>query len=267
MLLHIDQALIDEISTESGFKLYLAPEWNFEMNVSVTGKIAELPRNNSKNLKIGDEVAFSYRVISDRDFPNTADHFVEVSDGNPMIRVWYNKKGEMLRLMGVWQGAISQIWTATYFDTKGRFQNGCQGTEKEIGRWISQFKFGNADGFVYKNQIHYGDKTYWKCPMVDVFAKKVGDEIEAVGDRVICLPIEIPLDKRIKEFNGIKLPEGDIQVRLYDRAVCISGGEEIGLNKGDIVSFEDKYCERYNLFGKEYFVIRQRRILGVWQNS
>lgn len=263
VFLQVENALIEEITTESGFKLFLAPEYNLEHNVTVCAKVAELPTKLKANLSVGDEVAFSYTVISDRAFPDTVQYFVPVAEGSH-IKIWMNGKGEKVRMLAK-PGVISLIWTGTYFDSKGQFQHGAQGTEREIDRWLHKnFSFGKPENFIYKNKITLNDKDYWKCSLENIFAKKVGDEIVSVSDRVICTPIDIPVDEQIREISGIHLPEGNIEMRLYDRATVVSGGESLGLKKGDIVSFEQKYCEKYELWGKMYFLIRERRLDGTW---
>ena len=265
-LLSVGNALVDEITTESGFKLYLAPEWNLEQNVSVSGKIASLPRNYTGNLSAGDEVAFSYQVISNRTFPNTAHWYVPVSDNEKgAIRIWMNHKGEKVRMIQH-MGVINTFWVGTYFNSRGQFEQGTQGSESQVERWLhTNFKFGTAEGFIFKNKLHLNNQDYWKCNLENIFAKKVGDEIIAIGNRVICEIIDIDVPKKILEQSGLHIPESSVQMRFYDRGRVLSGGEKMGFKKGDIVSFEEKYCEKYELFGKQYFLIKENRINGFWE--
>lgn len=267
-LLSIDKALVDEISTESGFKLYLAPEYNFETNVSVAGKVAVLPKNAKGDLKEGDEVVFSYHVVSNRSFPNTSELFVPISEGGKYIKIWMNGKGEKLRMMAH-QGAISIFWTGTFFDKNGQFvqEKSFQGTEEQVERWAhTNFKFGDCENFTYKNLFTINEKDYWKCSYENIFAKKVGDEIVSIGDRVICEIMDVPVSEKELKKAGILIPASKVKLRYYDRGKVISGGESIGLSKGDIVSFDEKYCEKYSLWGKDYFIIKIRRVEGVWEN-
>lgn len=265
VLLHLEKSLIDEISTESGFKLYLAPEYNFEQNVTVQGKVSVLPKDFKGDLSVGDEVVFSYHVVSDRAFPNTSERFVEISAGGQYVKVWANGKGEKLRMMAH-QGLVGLKWTGTYFDSRGLFQYGTEGTESQVERWMSQnFTFGDCENFIYKNLISINGEDYWKCSYENIFAKKVDGEIVSVGDRVICEIMEVPLDARQFEVNGIHLPDSTVSARLYDRGVVVSGGGKLGLNEGDVVSFDPQYCEKYELWGKQYFMVKERRAVGLWE--
>lgn len=264
VFLKIDKALIDEITTESGFKLYLAPEYNFEQNTTVTGKVSSVS-SGTIDVSQGDEVAFSYHVISNREFPNTSDFFVPISEGSDHLKIWQNGRGEKIR-MRAHQGAISLFWVAVFFDAKGRFiqEKSTQGTEEQVERWLhSNFKFGNCETFTYRNLLCVDGEDYWKCGYENIFAKKVGDEVVAVGDRLICKFIEIPLKQQIKEIKGIKLPEKQVAIRLYDRAEVLSSPDQ-QFKKGDIVSFNERYCEKYSLWGTEYALIKKGRVEGLW---
>lgn len=266
ILLRVDRKLIDEIVTDSGFKLYLAPEYNFEDNATVTGVVSALPQNFSGNIAVGDSVAFSYHTISDREFPNTANYFVPICEPNGSLRLYQNGRGEKLRMMAH-QGAISVFWTGVYFNSRGQFEpeKSTQGTEEQVERWVhSNFQFGNCEKFLHKNLLTINNEEYWKCGFENIFAKKVGDEIIAVGDRVLCEFIDIPIERRISHIKGIKLPDTKVEIRLMDRAKVISGGEDIGLNKGDIVSFDERYVESYTLWGKKYALIKKSRCEGAW---
>ena len=265
VFLKIDKALIDEITSESGFKLYLAPEYNYEQNVTCVGTVAGIPKQSTWNIKNGDQVAFSYAVISNRDFPNTSDFFVPLAQAES-CRIWQNAKGEKLR-MTAHQGAISIFWTGVFFDTKGQFvqEKSIRGTEEEVERWMhSNFKFGDCEKFTFRNLVSVGGEEYWKCSIDNIFAKKQKDNIIAVGDRVICKFIEIPLEQQLSQMNGFHIPKKDIKVRLYDRGEIVSGGAQLGLKKGQIVSFDERYVEKYSLWGTDYALIKRHRIEGLW---
>lgn len=265
VLLTIEQTLLDSITTASGFKLYLVPEFNFENNATITGNIAVLPRDYEGDLKEGDEVAFSYKVVSDRIFPNTSDFFVPVAENmNGAVRMWANHKGERLRMMQH-EGRIAPFWVGTYFDKKGVFQYGTQGSESEVERWMhNHFKFGNCENFIFKHRITVDNKFYWKCSVENIFAKRKKTSVLSTGDRLICEPMDVPIPEKILKESGLNIPESMIQMRFYDRGKLLSGGRSLGYEKGETISFEEKYIEKYNLWGKDYFLIKKRRVNGKW---
>ncbi len=67
--------------------------------------------------------------------------------------------------------------------------------------------------------------------------------------------------------NKTVLPAWSVVGMFLDRAIVISGGENIGLKKGDIVGFEQKFCEKYTLWGTECFLIKEDRIDVIYQSE
>jgi hypothetical protein len=78
-------------------------------------------------------------------------------------------------------------------------------------------------------------------------------------------PVEENIKERIEIIEGKILPYQSVKVRYQDRGKIISGGEDLGLKKGDIVAFDQKYLERYKFWGKDYYLIKKHRISGLWQ--
>lgn len=271
VFLKLNKALQDEIITEGGLKLYLDPNYNPEWNATVTGKIAELPKKiPSKHkhiydqLKVGDEVCFSYAVVSDRTFASAGAMFQQTTEDNPYRRQFKNGAGETINIMAI-DGKISKIWIGTHHDKYGRFSgNGFQGTEGQMENWLSKFPMGKNQKVVYKNLISYDKQNLWKVGVQNIFAKKVKNEVVAIGDRVICKPIEQDVSRETLALHNLTVPNGNVKIRFYDRAKVISGGKELGLKKGSVASFDERFLEKYEIWGKEYFIIKQSRIMGKW---
>jgi len=270
VFLKLDKALQDEIITEGGIKFYLSPEYNPEWNATVTGKIKNLPKLvEQKNkhilsqLNIEDEVCFSYSVVADRKFGSTGALFQQVTEDNPYRKEFKNGVGEKIMAVAV-NGKISKIWIGTYHDKYGQFVHGFQGTENQLEKWLSQFQFGKNQKMTYKNLLSYQAESFWKVDFANIFAKKKGKNIVALGDRVICKPVEKEVSREFLKLNGIDIPASSVKLRYYDRATVVSGGEKIGLKKGDVISFEERFLEKYNIWQQEFFVIKERRIQGKW---
>jgi hypothetical protein len=267
----LDKALNDEIIFDSGVKLYLDPSYNPEWNATVSGKVYALPLNPDKeyltmmeSLSLGDEIAFSYRVVSDVRVSAGQAAFTEITKDSPYYKRFTNAKGEWITFVAM-QGIIDKIWVGTYVDKFGDLIDGVQGSEHEAERWLSQFNFTTDNKLTHQNLIEFSeDVDFWNVKPSEIFAKKVGDEIVAIGDRVILEPIDVTVDTSKARLVFTNVPEGsDIKIRFYDRAVVISGeGED--WKKGDVVGFEEKYVEKYNLWGKDYFLIKKKRIHGKW---
>lgn len=271
VLLHIDKALQDEIVTESGLKLFFDGSYQKNWSATVTATIVALPINPHpkykkifSQLNIGDEVAVSYQVVSDLSFQGDAKQFIQSTEENPHLKEFVNGMGEWIRMYALPKrsGLSGPTWVATYTNKYRQFIDGVQGDEEEVYRWMAQFPFGKTDIYTFKNFFEYEGEKYWKADIDDVFAKKVKGHLVAVGDRIICKPIEelVPEPYLIKEHRG-----HEVKMRYQDRARVVSGGKEKGIKKDDIVSFNPNHLEKYTFYGKEYHLINQNLVLGKWQ--
>jgi hypothetical protein len=273
VFLSLDKALNDEILLEGGLKLYLDGNFNPEWNATVTGKVAGIPKHPTglcaevcSKIKVGDEIAFSYRVVSDRCFNKVNDYFMQTKSGNPYQEKFTNFKKDILTIttMPPAFNKFSKIWIGLLTDKNGKWIDGTQGNESEIERWKSQFNFSGVQDLGFNNLLFADKQNLWRCQFTEILARKVGDKIIAINDRVICEKIEEDVKHKIELQEGIALPFHDVKMRYIDRGKMVSGGEDMGFKKGDILSFEPQYCEKYDLWGKKYMLIKKRRVQGIW---
>jgi co-chaperonin GroES (HSP10) len=253
----IDKPLTDEIITEGGLKFYLDPRWNKEWNATVNGKVEVLPKNGYKDLNIGDDVAFSWKVVNDRQYPTDGHHFFTHID-TENVKEFISGKGERIRVLG-YKGVIdNRKWVATYTDRKFKLIDGCHGDESTVSRWLSQFTFGDAKTYTFKNLIDI-DKDYWKVKFDYLIAKKEGDEIVMLCDRILAEPVDYDISDKVNIQYGVYIP--NLKARPQDRAKVVCGVE--GVNKGDTIVFDERYYEKFRLWNKDYFLIKPNRVLGT----
>ena len=264
-LIELEQPLIDKIKTSGGVEFYIAAEYNYEWNVSVVGKIAGVPKNlkgQSEHLKLGDEVAISYSVVNDRKFVGDA-HVYKPYITEPYRKEYYNGLGSWIRITGLNIRGKTK-WVGVCTNKRHKLITGVEGTESDTEKWLSQFPMSNSKNFVFKNLINYEGKEYWKASKELIFAKKLKNRLFSCGEYVLCKPILLDLTQRISIMKGIYLADQSIMTRYVDRATVVSGGGKSGINRDDIVSFEERYVNKYMLFGEEYFLIKESRINGKW---
>lgn len=268
VLLSIDKALNDEIILGNGQKLYLAAEYNIGYNATVTGKVRGLPVNLPKDqyktiskLQEGDEVAFNYRVVVHRQYAPTTNRFVSIVNERHR-KEYINGKRERIMMRALpYEGKL--IWIGSYISHKGEPLDGIQDTEASVERWLSKFDIEGACSFTYKNLIDLDDEIVWQSDVSFLYAKKDGESVIALGDRVIMEPIEIDMTQRVNILNGIQLPDSSVLAEYNDKAKVVSGGESYGVKKGDVVLFDPLYLEKYTFWGKNYFLIRDKRINAI----
>lgn len=261
VLLELDSKYTEEIILEGGLKLYLDPSYSPEWNVTVTGKIAALPRGYEGPLKEGSKVFFSYLVVNDRKFKPEDEYFVTTIGGNEYFQEYQDRNGRVMRIVAFPKSFGGFLWSGTLFDESGLI-DGCQGGQSEVERWKAQFSFGSNDQQVYKNLVEIEGKDYWICDMDWIFAYKNGKNIKAINDYVILKPIEIDVTEAVKIQNGIALPETSIKYRREDCGRVVSVGKESSLKESDIAFFSGRFAEKYDFDGNQYYILKHDRILA-----
>lgn len=272
---NIEKAFEDTITTPSGLKFFIETRFDKSHHVTTTGTIEALPvsvkgaaKRIVNQLKKGDEVAFSYRVCADIEHIVTDGYFTEVTDEKSnLFKRWENGKGEKIVMVAMPTSTNGVMWAATHVNKYGDLVSGEQGSESNVQRWLSQFSFINADKFKFKNLIPIDGKDVWKVRLNEIFAVKKDGELVAVGERLLLKPIDIDIKNRLEIINGITIPEKSVMVRFYDRATLQHDYAPFGLKKGDIVSFQEKYVEKYEFYGEEYFLLKTSRCLGKWEQT
>lgn len=267
VLLELDKLYTDEIITAGGLKLYLDPSYRPEWNVTVSGTIAGLPRDGIAGLEVGDRVFFSYHVVNEKTWEDDRSFFVRNLDGNEFVREYTDKMGGTIKVVA-FPGVITKRWAGAYVDEFGVFIDGCQGSESDVERWMSQFKFGYSKDLLYKNLVESNGMDYWLADTDMIYAVKRKKNIEATPGYAICKPLVLDLTDQVNLQNGLSLPVMSVKGRLEDRARIISMGEKlqnattVSANTGDIVFFQEKYVERYDFDGNQYYVVKHSRILA-----
>ena len=272
VLVTIPTAFSEEIKTNSGFKLWKDPSYQKEWNATVTGEVSALSdfltpesKEISDNLDVGVEIAFDYKIVADFDFASDSEHFFEVTpEESRFLRKYTSKSGKWINVRAI-PSTFGHKWMGWLQDKRMNWLDGVQGTEKDLERWLTQFTFGKTDKYTFRNQITLNKKEYWKVPYDQIFAKKEKGEWVAVGDKLLLKPIEIDVTEQVRiSAGGINIPESSIQARFYDRAILLSGGEEMGLKRGDVVAFQERFLIQYEIEGEKYFFIKKNRVDGKW---
>ena len=266
LLVEIPKAIEDEIIISDGLKLYFDASYSPEWNVCTVGMARVIP-DTLPNIKEGDEVAISYFVVADRTYPDYSDSFFPVMEESPFQGKWKNGKGQWLTRIVMPTPTKILVHCALLQDDRMNLIYGVDGSESDVSRWLSQFSFQDTGKYTHTNQIQVGEKIFWKVEDFNIFAKRIGDEIVSVSDRVILEPIEVDLTTRYMLQGLLEKPDDTVKGMYTDRGVVISGGESMGLKKGDIAGFEPKYCERYKIWGKECFLLKESRIDVIWHHE
>lgn len=269
VLVQVEQAFQEELITDSGIKFYLDSSYKKEWTCSVIATVAALPiKVNPKfkhifdELKVGDEIAVSYRIIADFAFQSDALRFMQVTEDNPHTREYVNAKGEWVKVYALKSPYKPfPIWIGVHQDSRGNVISGVQGDESDVERWLAQFPLGKTDIYSFNNLFSHEGQDYWKCDIDEIFAKKVKGHWVAIGDRVICKPVQerVPDERLIDAHKGHK-----VEMKYQDRGRVVTGGKSKGIKKDDLVSFNPRYLEKYDFSGTEYYLINEQLVNAKW---
>jgi co-chaperonin GroES (HSP10) len=266
-LVKLDSAFQEELMIGDGLKLYLDSSWNPEWNTTCIGSVAAVPTKLKSKIKPEDTVLFSFRVVADRSSKSEDEIFTRVTDEKSkyLIKLISNK-GNTVTCVGHW-GKISVIWTGYYWDGKKGFQYGFDnGSHGEMERFLAKFNQSSEVQYTFKNLHPIDGEDYWSVSTNNLFAKLEDGQLIPIGDRLILEPIEYEVTAEDLREHNLYLPNAnDVKIRLYDRGRAMHDDEPLGIKKGDIVSFDQRYVEKYQVQDKDIFLLKRTRADGIWQ--
>lgn len=254
--LEIPAPLAEFIISDSGFKFYLGgAKYNHNWNVTVNGKLALKPKSGLP-INVGDEVAFNYRVCNERNWDVSTDEVFHILLDEEGYREWYNGNGEVLKMEK--NPFLSNEWNCCVIDGKGDLLDVYCGRYGDCENWISKFKFNN-ENYTYKNLVPIDDKDYWKADETEIYASITDGKLVAHNDYCIINPIKEDLTKRAELQKGIILTDKKILSIPNDRGVVVASANN-EFEPGTVVGFVPEFCEKYDLWGKKQFLVKNRNI-------
>lgn len=260
-LIQTDAALNELITTISGVQLYGAGKYNFEWNVSVIGNLLAKPVVKCFDVTEGDEVAFSYKVVSERKFEvKTDDVFQLAEDNGNNYKAWINNKKFCLSKE---KHPYKNEWSGLLINTSYELIDAQVGTESNVDGWLAQFDFVDDSKYTHVNLFENGKEDFWKVQPEYLLAKRDKKGITAFNDYVILKPVYKDITTKFELFSATSAAT-PIKELYLDRGEVVATGGMSGINKGDIVAFESEYAEKYELWGKNYLLVKHRRVQGVF---
>ena len=117
----------------------------------------------------------------------------------------------------------------------------------------------DEDTPVYKNLVMYKGKEYWKVEIGEVFCKVNPDgSLEMVTDNILLEPVIKNKSRTgLEGFEIIEQPEENTGI-----VKAMPSNINLSCNVRDVVCFEPRFVQKYNIFGKEHFIIPSRRVLA-----
>jgi len=282
IIVELSKAFQDEIVTGSGFKLFKDTTFRPEWNVTVSGKVASVPLNLTMGdgrfhslypdrpdinqiVQVGDEIIFSYLVVMNRALTNNAGDLYEKDEiRDPYITTWTNSK--RLRILRFYLNNDKYecgLWNLKTQEWIDRVRGG----EKDVENFMAKYMPSEHAEFNYKNILPYEDKEYWKVDYIQAIAIKRKDgNFDMIGDYVLVEPIREPRHGYEQGLIEVYNLQQDEDYKAIGRVVSIGeplkGKVKLSIKPNDTICTDIRYVEKYEIDGKDFWIIRQRYIYG-----
>lgn len=115
----------------------------------------------------------------------------------------------------------------------------------------------DRDTPVHKNMIFYKGKKHWLVNNELVYFFVRDDKIYMQNGFVLLNPVETPDIK-----SNLIIPDYLKKKKYVGRAQIIMSEDKSISNTNDIVYYDKRFVETYELWGKEYYLLDQKRILA-----
>lgn len=254
LLVTIASKFKEEVVTESGLVLYQDVSFHPEQHATLEGVVYSVPERLRKHgIQEGDKVYFSYLVVFDREFDNTDEVFSIAEDHQPYFQEFANGRRERIRVVRFPNGTFSGVLTNAH----GERVDGRVGRAGEVDRWLSQFRIQGDSRVKYNNLLEIDENLeVWRVEWMWVFYYE-RDGVRHMMNNY-CM---VTVDKEEEEVS-------DAGITLLSKRSVISGSileiapQKIDIKRGDIVYFDRKYAQHYEIGGQEVFIFDAKFILA-----
>lgn len=281
ILIELDKKFQDEVVSDGGIKFYKDTTFRPEWSTTITGKVASVPtrltigdgkaqsldpdrvRINQK-IKIGDDIVFNYLVVMNRKMTdNAGEVFTREHPLSPYVTVWTNPNGQQI----IREYLMNDKYQVSLIDTKTKIVvDTIKGWEKDVEDFMGKYMPTENHGFNYSNLLPYDGKDYWLVDYANAIAIKKDYGYEMVGDFVLLQPIREPFRGTYDGVIEVHEIKQDTDYRATARLVSIGeplkGNKKLSVKPNDIIVTDIRYVEKYEIDGKDYWVVRQKYIYG-----
>lgn len=281
ILVKLDKKFQDEIVSDGGIKFYKDTTFRPEWNSTISGEVISVPMKItigdgqihsldpdrvriSQNVKPGDEIVFSYLVVMNRRMTdNAGEIFTREQPLSPYVTVWTNPNG----LQIVREYLMNDKYQIALIDTKSNIiVDVVKGSEKHVEDFMGRYMPTENHGFNYSNIFPFEDKDYWMVDYSNAIAIKRKNGYEMIGDYVLLQPIREPYRGTYEGVIEVHEIKQDTDFRATARLLSIGeplkGDKRLNVKPDDIIVTDIRYVEKYEIDGKDYWVVRQKYIYG-----
>lgn len=279
ILVELPKAFQDELVASGGTIFYQDTTFRPEWNTTIKGIVASVPKRLiiggetldpdrpkiRQIVKPGDEIIFSYLVVMNRkQTDNVGEIFERQTPKNPYTTVWTNPNGlEFVRMY-----LLNDKYEIGLFDTKSKtWVDRVKGGEREVESFMGKYMPTENVGFNYGNLLPYDGKDYWKVDYPNAIAIKRAEGIfDMIGEYSLVEPISEPKDRVISEdlfvYNAEQSTDYKAVGKLLSIGDPLKGQPTLSVKPNDTIVIDARYLMKYEIDGKDYWVVRQKHIMG-----
>lgn len=278
ILVELTKTFQDEVISDGGIKFYQDTSFRPEWNVTINGIVASVPmkitgggdsidpdrERISPIVKQGDEIIFNYTVVMNRSISdNVAEIFERDKPKDPYVTTWSNPKGQQIVRIYL----NNDNYEVGLFDTKSKtWIDRIKGKEKDVENFMAKYMPTENHFFNYGNLLSYDNKDYWKVDYSSVIAIKRGGTFEMVGGYVLVEPIKEAkkvIDQGVIEVYEMKQSKDYKSIgKVISIGEPLKGDLNLSVKANDIIVIDSRYVEKYEIDGKDYWIVRQKYIYG-----
>jgi co-chaperonin GroES (HSP10) len=275
LVVEIEQKFNEQIVTESGLQLYQDTTYRPEQHATILGKVVSLPRRIDgrdwaqrativPEVRVGDEVVFSYLVVFDMAHRDDRDEvYYEDPTNLPTVTQYSNRLG--MKLLVRYRLTEDRFDVAA-FDTEGKpYDMRVRLTESQKEEWMGLFPFAETNQISYNNLLEVDGKDYWKVDYGHVIAIRRENELIPVGGNVI-LDLQIPDEAKTKLVlltkNTLERSVNEAESQVIAIGTPCKGKPVLDCKPGDYVTYDERFAVPYELWGKDVLVLKQDRLLA-----
>ena len=121
---------------------------------------------------------------------------------------------------------------------------------------VYDMEIRDRDTPIHRNLLYHNEQNYWKVANDQIYFRVRNNEMLMLNGYFMLDIVE----EEIK--SSIVIPEYLKKQKLIGRARVVKGSDDKVAEFGDLIFFDRRFVEVYDIFGKEIYILGKDRILG-----
>jgi co-chaperonin GroES (HSP10) len=139
----------------------------------------------------------------------------------------------------------------------------------EKDNWLGNFPFAESSNMVYENLFDWEGEEYWRVHYGHLLGYKRNGEMKMLGGNVLVDELSGMSVAKSGLIELLSRPqeENKAEGRILSIGDPLPGQKDLGLRAGDIVAYDKRYAQEYEIDGVTRMILRQNMLLAKKQNA